>query len=117
MSMNPMKIPKKFFSRKNPPQFDKLEAEMAGQLVRPMRTSIPMVKSEIRDLSGNNLCKILLDILCYFEIPHPLGGGGFDVLNPPGAPGWGIFDFETPGVPGVGDLRFGAPHANTICGI
>ena len=56
----------------------------------------------------------LLDKLCYFEIPHPLGGGGFDVLNPPGAPGWGIFDFETPGAPGVGDLRFGAPMQTLV---
>ena len=77
-----------------------------------MRTSIQMLKSEIGELSGNNLTSSLI-ILCYFEIPHPLGGGRFDVLNPPGAPGWGIFDFETSGAPGLGDLRFGAPHANT----
>ena len=56
----------------------------------------------------------MLDILCYIEIPHPLGGGGFDVLNPPGALGWGISDFETPGAPGVGDLRFGAPMQTLV---
>ena len=73
-----------------------------------------MLKSEIGDLSGNNQHKVCLINYAIFKSPiHSLGGGGFDVLNPPGAPGWGIFNFEPPGAPGVGDLRFGAPHANT----
>ena len=55
----------------------------------------------------------MLDILCYFEIPHSLGGGGFNLLNPPGARGGGFLILKPPGAPGVGDLRFGAPHANT----
>ena len=45
-SMNAMKFQQKYFSSKNSSQFATLEAKTAGQLIGPMRTIIPMLKSE-----------------------------------------------------------------------
>ena len=58
--------------------------------------SIPILKSEIGKLSGNDLgIQSLLYILCNFEILHPLGqlgGGGLMCLILRG-PGPGVGDF------------------------
>ena len=85
------------------------EAKTAGQLGLTWYSN---VKIRIGVLSGITCTKFACLINYAILKSHPLGSGGFDVLNPP-LPRGGIFDFETPRAPGVGDLRFGAPHANT----
>ena len=65
------KPPQKHFSCKNPPLFVTSGAKRAGQLVQPMRTSIPMLKSEIGVFSGNNLYKVCLIYYAILKSPTP----------------------------------------------